>query len=453
MAEDDKRKGVQVVKILVTGSSGYIGSNLVQLLQSKYEIVPFDLKSGQDVLSPLLLEDAMSGCEQVIHLANLIPLSGKTFDEYFLVNCVGTYNVVKAAIKSRLKRIVYISSTSYYGLEPGVLGCVQPVREDQRVIQMYLSADEIGCYDFQLAYGQSEIIAENILGYYGLRKEIEVVCLRPAALGSVASLWGTLRAIMRAVEEPGPFWYEPFNVARADKSDIVDIMKAETVLGWRSKPKVAVALLTYNRRHFFERTLASLAQAEYPFDLCVVDNGSVDGTAERVRELGGLVNESGNHAVGLGMNLAIGAAMKHDPDLMVFTADDYEYKPGWLRRLVNFWEAAPGDVVLTTCNIEPDYCWAFVTGTLDCGGERALVRNTVPGSNWTFRASDWPIIGPIPEFTGGEDIAVLEKLRKAGKRFCALDLAEHIGMKESAWGNQAWKGYPPLDKKKWGLEK
>jgi glycosyltransferase involved in cell wall biosynthesis len=214
---------------------------------------------------------------------------------------------------------------------------------------------------------------------------------------------------------------------------------------------VAVALLTYNRRVLFERTLASIGLGGYPHTLHIVDNGSTDGTAARVADLGGHVNTGSNHTVGHGMNRAIGLALAEQPDLVVFTADDYEYGAGWLLRLVNFWRAAPPTVGLVCGNWEPEYSWNTVEGVLHLGGEQALVRATLPGSNWSFRAADWPLIGPLAETTGGEDLAVCQRLRGMGRLLVALDLCAHIGEQQSAWGNESYKQARPLNREAWGL--
>jgi len=133
--------------------------------------------------------------------------------------------------------------------------------------------------------------------------------------------------------------------------------------------RVAVALLTWNRLELFKRTFKSLMKGDYPFDLCIVDNGSTDGTAKEVAKLGGYCNTGRNHTAGHGMNLAIEAALKYDPDLVVFTADDYEYKGDWLKRLVAFWQEAPGNVALVSCNLEPVYGWNTVQDVIEVGRE------------------------------------------------------------------------------------
>lgn len=217
--------------------------------------------------------------------------------------------------------------------------------------------------------------------------------------------------------------------------------------------RLAIALLTWNRKALFECTYNSLRRpAIWPFTWHIVDQGSTDGTAELVKTYGGLINQDGNRTIGHGMNLVIGAALQTKPDIVLFTADDYEYKTRALNRLMAFWQNAPTDVAIVSCNLEPDYPWNQPQGVIEAGGQRALIRATVPGSNWSFRATDWPIIGPIREATGdGEDLEVCHRLTAAGYKLCALDLCNHIGEHLSTWGNRSWQNALPLDRVKWGI--
>lgn len=215
---------------------------------------------------------------------------------------------------------------------------------------------------------------------------------------------------------------------------------------------VSIALLTRNRPHLLRRTLASLPLAGYPYTLDVLDNGSTDKETEGiVQAVGGTTNTDGNTTAGHGMNLVIGMALAHKPDLVVFTADDYEYQQDWLDRLVAFWRGAPDDVAIASCDLELAYAWNTIRGTVEAGGEKALVRDSLPGANWTFRASDWPNIGPIAEKTGGEDLEICKRLIQSGRRLCALNLATHTGFKDSSWQNESWRYGKPVDLSRYGI--
>lgn len=56
-------------RILVTGSSGLLGSAVVtELRRRAAEVVPYDLVEGLDILDLEVLVDAAQGCETIVHL-------------------------------------------------------------------------------------------------------------------------------------------------------------------------------------------------------------------------------------------------------------------------------------------------------------------------------------------------------------------------------------------------
>src|SRR5690348_16569500 len=119
---------------------------------------------------------------------------------------------------------------------------------------------------------------------------------------------------------------------------------------------ISVGLLTYNqfltgRQNLFQQTLASITAESFPHTLDIVTNGSTDRTDVVVRKLGGTVDNT-NAAAWYGMELGIRLALAHDPDIVVLSADDLAYHPGWMEKLATFWDDAPDDIVLATLHIE-----------------------------------------------------------------------------------------------------
>jgi UDP-glucose 4-epimerase len=126
-------------KILVIGGAGFIGSFVVsELLKTSVgKVVIYDnfargkinnvaesLKdsrcyiypNGGDVRDVDTLNDAMQGCDAVVHLAAMWLLHCKDFPRTaFHVNIEGTFNVLEACVKNNIKRLVYSSSASVYG--------------------------------------------------------------------------------------------------------------------------------------------------------------------------------------------------------------------------------------------------------------------------------------------------------------------------------------------------
>lgn len=118
------------MRIFVTGHKGYLGSAFVEKYGKDYDIVGFDLKNDDEILNYELLKSKMKGCEQVVHLAAIPkPVEGKSFDDYINNNVLASHNVMKAAIENDLKRIIYASSTTIYGIEKGIPFKI-PIKED-----------------------------------------------------------------------------------------------------------------------------------------------------------------------------------------------------------------------------------------------------------------------------------------------------------------------------------
>ena len=125
--------------VFVTGGAGYVGAALVPaLLEAGYGVKVFDLYLyGDDVLGAVkgnprleqikgdirdrkLLERVIPGCDAVIHLAcisndpsfELDPGLGKS------INYDAFIDLVKVSKASGVKRFIYASSSSVYGIKP-----------------------------------------------------------------------------------------------------------------------------------------------------------------------------------------------------------------------------------------------------------------------------------------------------------------------------------------------
>lgn len=219
--------------------------------------------------------------------------------------------------------------------------------------------------------------------------------------------------------------------------------------------KLCAGVLTYNhiqtgRAEMFAKTLLSLTDGGLPVEVVIVTNGSSDGTQDVVRRLGGIVDD-GNSQIWYGMTRAIEECIARGADIVLFTADDIVYSEGWANKLVAFWEDAPEEVKLCSLILEPQYPWNTIRGTLDAGGMRAILRDSVGGCSWSFRAKDWPTIGPLPQKMPGEDLEVCQKLVNQGYYLAAVDLGDHVGERHSAWNNESWKYAVDIDRERWGI--
>jgi len=115
-------------KALVTGSSGFIGSHIVdELKKNKFQVVLFDsvsskynLDNDKEIIGDLLnIEDikrAAEGCDVIFHLAAQadIQLSSETPLETVKNNIIGTQNLLEVARTNEINRFVFASTVYVY---------------------------------------------------------------------------------------------------------------------------------------------------------------------------------------------------------------------------------------------------------------------------------------------------------------------------------------------------
>jgi dihydroflavonol-4-reductase len=110
---------------LVTGATGHIGNVVIRELLIRGKKVRAFVLPGEDlsplngldieivegnILDPASLSEAMKGIRTVYHLAGMISIMPGEYEKMRRVNVDGTKNVIAAARKARVKRLVYTSS-------------------------------------------------------------------------------------------------------------------------------------------------------------------------------------------------------------------------------------------------------------------------------------------------------------------------------------------------------
>ena len=134
------------MRIAITGAGGFVGRSLTRrLVEQGHEVLALDndfrgslesvgkhpnlLRHPCDVLNPNDLESAFRGADAVYHLAavngtgNFYRIPQKVLE----VGVVGTHNVLKAVLKSRVRRFYFASSSEVYD-NPPVIPTPETVR-------------------------------------------------------------------------------------------------------------------------------------------------------------------------------------------------------------------------------------------------------------------------------------------------------------------------------------
>lgn len=166
------------MKALVTGGAGFIGSNVVSLLLAKridvkvldnlstgykknLESMPVDFIEG-DVRDTELVESATREVDMIFHLAasigNVKSLNNPREDSE--INVLGTLNILEAARKAKVGRIIYSSSAAIFG----------------ELITMPI--DEGHPQNPDSPYGVSKLAAEKYMLCFGKLYGMTVICLR-----------------------------------------------------------------------------------------------------------------------------------------------------------------------------------------------------------------------------------------------------------------------------------
>jgi nucleoside-diphosphate-sugar epimerase len=154
------------MRILVTGTEGYIGSRLAPfLIATGHDVVGLDTGFYRDgclyldtpglAVGPAttykdlrqVTPGDFAGCDAVIHLAELSndPLGQNRPEITFKINHEGSVRIAKAAREAGVRRFVYASSCSVYGLGSGEF------------------LDETSPTNPQTAYAQCKVLVERDL--------------------------------------------------------------------------------------------------------------------------------------------------------------------------------------------------------------------------------------------------------------------------------------------------
>jgi nucleoside-diphosphate-sugar epimerase len=180
-------------RIIVTGGSGKIGAWILkELLDAGHEVLNVDLKPAADPRCRTLIADltdsgqafgaigVYTGIDELqvslraqpvdvlVHFAAIPRVQLVTDAEVFRINTTSTYNVMEAAVRAGIRKVVFASSEATYGV----------VFADEQLDPQYFPVDEEHPTVPMDAYGLSKVVNERTAAafharaggdYYGLR--------------------------------------------------------------------------------------------------------------------------------------------------------------------------------------------------------------------------------------------------------------------------------------------
>lgn len=180
-------------RIVFTGGSGKAGRNVVPWLRDKgYDILNLDLKpldcpgvstliaditdSGQ-VFNALTTHPRMDGLaagapprapDAVVHFAAVPRILINPDNETYRVNVIGTYNVIEAAMKLGVRKVVIASSETTYGV------CFAEGDKDFHAFPLEEDYD----VDPMDSYGLSKVVNEKTARAFAMRYNADIYALR-----------------------------------------------------------------------------------------------------------------------------------------------------------------------------------------------------------------------------------------------------------------------------------
>jgi NAD dependent epimerase/dehydratase len=195
----ETRRSLEGVPVLVTGADGFIGSHLTERLVAEGARVrafcfynsrgsagwldetdeatrrAIDFRFG-DIRDARLVDAATEGVEIVFHLAALIaiPYSYTAPESFIDTNVRGTLNVLEAARRSGIQRLVHTSTSEVYGTPEEL-----PIRETHPLqAQSPYAASKVGADQLALAFQRSfglPVVVLRPFNTYGPRQSERAV--------------------------------------------------------------------------------------------------------------------------------------------------------------------------------------------------------------------------------------------------------------------------------------
>lgn len=165
-------------KILITGSEGFVGQHLIEVLKDTYlciglyRTIPPPQKEGVEYVQGDILDAEQISAilkkyspDYIVHLAGIAKTWGNDAKEVFNINFFGTLNIYTEVLKLKSKfnpKIIFISSAEVYGKTTRP----ENISEDDLLMPINV-------------YGVSKLAADRLSFQYAKSNNLNIVILRP----------------------------------------------------------------------------------------------------------------------------------------------------------------------------------------------------------------------------------------------------------------------------------
>ena len=173
--------------LLFTGATGFLGNNILPLLQEKYDVDTLALDENANYNVNLVKDDIILRKEYdiVLHAAgkaHVVPKSDAEIKLFYDINLEGTKKICEALEKSRIpKSFIFISTVAVYGCEIGDL------------------IDETHPLNGDSPYADSKKQAEVFLQEWCEKNNVVLTILRPSLLAG-KNPPGNLGAMIKGIK-------------------------------------------------------------------------------------------------------------------------------------------------------------------------------------------------------------------------------------------------------------
>ena len=212
------------MKILVTGATGFLGSHLtrrliedgadVRILQrssSSHDLLGSAADKVERVVGDVLdagsLDEALEGITHIYHMAGKVGFASRLRDSVYQVNVDGTANVVDAARRANVERLVFTSSMAAFGRSENPRDLIDETAEWRES-------------SINTAYAHSKHLAELEV-QRAVAEGLDAVIVNPALIFGPGRMRQNTRAIVESIRDRSIPFVPPGGSSVVDVRDVV----------------------------------------------------------------------------------------------------------------------------------------------------------------------------------------------------------------------------------------